>query len=333
MNVICAFSSDARELYKADIYRALALPEGHILHFRYKKKYVDPNIISLGKDIKGRKLVIFYTHGNVGADKNIEHISIREAIVVDFEVSGETDVAHIYMRLNGFCNVQIDSINSMEKLPPNKFFSEASCTFVDENNNWQTRINAVKQFLPPLIYFQFKGISSSRWPFSKKNLTLKYANSDRSCFFRLKQGARHTLHLTLGNPDTTTTKINVDEPGRDVSINVVKPIETSVQFDDIDVPMIVQSLQIYKKPSLLTFLPENGAASLGEYATNVELELHGGLVKPGLFGFFSLCVLGAIVAVQPRSPASLWPSWWVIGIAAVLFWGATSVLFYWFNKK
>ena len=37
---IALFSSDARDLYKADVFRALALPAGYVLHFRYPQKYV-----------------------------------------------------------------------------------------------------------------------------------------------------------------------------------------------------------------------------------------------------------------------------------------------------
>lgn len=338
MSIICAFSSDFRELYKADIYRALALPVGHVLHFRYKKKYVDENLISMDAALHGRKVVIFYTHGNKDQTSKLTHIAIRTATIVDHEVSNETDVVHIYMKLERFCNFNVDSQNSAEKQPPVKFFSELNCTDTNNDDNWQARVSAIKDLLPELTYFQIKGISSPKFfnVFRKggdKTLDLTYTNRDRSCYYRLRQGTRHVLHLTLGNPNGTISKIDISESGDDVAINVVKPMETSVQFDDLDVPLVVQNLQVYKKPALLTFQPVKTQGSLGEYATNVELELRSGLFKPISFGLLSVFALGAVFVVQPRTPDSVFQPIWVVGVAAAIFWIATSFLYYWFNKK
>ncbi len=40
LGAIVFFSLDARDLYKADVYRALALPTGYALQFRYQRKYI-----------------------------------------------------------------------------------------------------------------------------------------------------------------------------------------------------------------------------------------------------------------------------------------------------
>lgn len=246
MNIIGAFSSDFRPLYKADIYRALALPVGHVLHFRYKRKYVDDNLISNPSSVKNQRVVIFYTHGNKAGDGNLTHVPIREAAVVDFEESKETDVVHVYMKLGDFCNYEVDTGNSIEKKPPNKFFAELHCTKKTNDTNWQSRVTAVESLLPQLTYFQIKGIS-----IDGKRLSLSSSDCGRACFYRLLQGKRHVLHLALGNPSSVNAKINL-QTDTDIALNIVRPVETSVQFDDIDIPLIVQHLQVFRKPSLIT---------------------------------------------------------------------------------
>lgn len=328
MRVICAFSSDFRPLYKADIYRALALPEGHVLHFRYKRKYVDDNLLSPSVSLARRKVVIFYTHGNKESVGSLTHVSIREGTIVDSYFSSDTDVMHVFMKLGGFCNVRVDTVNSSEKMPLTKFFAELECTTLSEDQNWQARVNTISELLPPLTYFQIKGISSGG-----TKLKLRYSGDGRSCFYRLMQGDRHLLHLALGNPKGTTAKIGISDSGDDIAINVIRPMETSAQFDDVDVPLIVQNLQVFKKPALLTFQPISEGNEVGEYATNVELELHGGFRKPILFGFLSLVAIVSILVVQPRNPTSIFAPTCVLFLAAIFFWAATSILYYWFNKK
>ena len=66
MKVICAFSSDSRPLYIADIYRVLALPEDYIVRFRYKKKYVGDAILNDPQSVVGADVAVFFS-GHFGA--------------------------------------------------------------------------------------------------------------------------------------------------------------------------------------------------------------------------------------------------------------------------
>ena len=45
MEKIILFSSDARDLYKEDVFKAICLPKGYVIHFRYAKEYVDDNLL------------------------------------------------------------------------------------------------------------------------------------------------------------------------------------------------------------------------------------------------------------------------------------------------
>ena len=330
MDIICAFSSDSRELYKADIYRVLALPQGHTVHFRYKKKYVDDNLLRSEEQLKDQPAVVFFTSGNPikGDEDNLANTSVRWASVTHCEISNETDVFHVYLKLKGFCNVSIDSGNPSEKQPRVKYFSKLACTEFREGERWQQRINILKGLLDPTTFFHIKGIYKGNSP-----IPLRYHNNGRSCHYDLTHGQRYILRMSLGNPDSSSTKIEISDSSEEITINSINPVETSVQFDDYDVPISVKTLQIMKQASLLTFKPTIDGNSLGEYATNIELYLNLGVRRPILFGFFSTLAFWALFLARPVSSSAIGPSSCTLVIAALLFWISTGLLYSIFNKK
>jgi hypothetical protein len=336
MDTICAFSSDSRELYKADIYRVLALPKNHIVHFRYKKKYVDDNLLNNPRNLNGQKVAIFFTHGNdlESPSKTFLHVSVRWASITIAELSSETDVFHIYMKLGDFCNVQVDTGNSEEKKPPTKFFSRLNCTEISEGNNWQARILAIKDYFPKMTFFHLKSIRNG-W----RDKTIHYRNSKKSSYYNLTHGDRYILKLAVSNPDASHTKIEISDSSEEITINCINPFESSIQFDDHDIPISVKTLQVFKQASLLEFKPtkknENSDEHevLGEYATNIEFDLNLSLTRPLIFGLFSTMAFWAVLLVRPVSSSTTWPSDCVLLIATLLFYISSSSLFFWFNKK
>ncbi|TMO47258.1 hypothetical protein [Pseudoalteromonas ruthenica] len=337
MDTICAFSSDSRELYKADIYRVLALPKNHIVHFRYKRKYVDDNLLNNPKKLKKQKVAIFFTHGNdleSSSDNAFQHFSVRWASITTTEFSEETDVLHIYMKLGDFCNVQIDTGNSDEKKPPTKFFSKLNCTERNEENNWQSRILVIKDYFPKMTFFHLKSIRNG-WG----NKRIRYKNGKKSCQFNLTHGDRYILKLAVSNPDASDTKIEISDSSEEITINCINPFETSIQFDDHDIPISVKTLQVFKQASLLEFKPskkksnEDGYEVLGEYATNIEFNLNLSLKRPLIFGGFSTMAFWAVLLARPISNSASWPSDCTLLIATLLFYVSSSSLFFWFNKK
>ena len=335
METICAFSSDSRELYKADIYRVLALPNGHIVHFRYKKKYVGNDLLLECENLKNRKVVIFFTHGNLldASDNTLTHVSIRWATISHAEISNETGVFHVYMKLNNFCDVSVNIENSEEHQPPTKFLSSINCTERNEKNSWQHRVDAVKDYFDDMTFFHLKGIFSGRCPWS-----LAYQNNGKSCHYNLIHGDRYIVKLSLGNPKTSQTKIEISDSSEEITINCINPIETSVQFDDFEIPISVKSLETTKQASLLSFRPcHSERDNLGEYATNIELNLELGLERPVYFGLLSTVALGAfliatsIVDIEDSVEFSeMIP---ILALSLAAFACSAGLLFAMFNKK
>ncbi len=328
MEVICAFSSDSRDLYKADIYRVLAMPVGHLIHFRYKKKYVSDVLLNEASSLGGKTLAIFFTRGNPlnSAPAICENISIRYATVVSASESAETDVFHVYMELGRFCDLTIVS-GEIDSQPPNKFLSRLTCKVSPEVANWNSRVMAVKDYFPNILFFHIKKIRTA-WsdPVALKTLGL----SSRYC---LNQGGRYIMEMAISNPTGTRSTINISEPNGYIQTNCVNPLECSAQFDDFEVPIFVKSLEVHRQASFVTFKPELEDFPTGEYATNIEVELKISPWRPMLFGALSVIAASSIAMVAPVSKSSVSPSMTVYFLSAILLFSSVSAMFYLFNKK
>lgn len=330
MKVVCAFSSDSRSLYKADIYRVLSLPKGGIVHFRYKAKYVADELLKPSASLVNKKVAIFFTRtekNGLAADV-CENISVRWAAISAVERSKETDVFHVYMRLEEFCNLSIvDTAPSNQ--PPGKFLSYLECKELQGGSRWEERVNALKDYFPKVMYFHVKSIKG-HWGGS---VGLTRAGDSRGCYYNLEHGGKYTLQLALANPDGGDAKLEFSDGTGEVMINCVTPLESSAQFDDVDIPLFVKSLQVSRQASFLEIKPVKDGEELGEYATSIELELELGLWKSVLFGFCSVLAVGAVLFSNPVPSTASVPAWWQYCIAGGVLWLASGTMFHWFNKK
>jgi hypothetical protein len=329
MKIICAFSSDRRDLYKADIYRVLALPQGHIVHFRYKRKYIDENILSKNYEIENKPVAIFFTHGNVNDDAvELHNTSIRKAHVVHSEFSETTEVFHVYLQLDDFSNISIDSSNPHEKMPGTKFFSELTCTEHTSGQNWESRVSLVSEHFPKQTFFHLNEIAKNG-----SNVKVEYRDNKKSCYYHLTHGKRYILKCSLGNPNGRDSKILITDNSQVIAINSTNPIESSVDYDDFDIPISVKSLQVLEQSSALQFKPTYSTQELGEYTVNVELSLNKSRIQPIVFGALACAGIWSVILVSPSSEGSTLASCCQLIGGTLLLWFATSLSFYLFNKK
>ncbi|MFC2953136.1 hypothetical protein ACFOOP_14460 [Marinicaulis aureus] len=329
MNLICAFSSDARPLYKADIYRALALPKGYILHFRYQRKYIHQDVLDLGTKILGRKVAIFFSRslGANTATTSYENYSIRYATVTAFDESPETNVYHVYMKLDDFCNVVIRNTNQLDYLPPNKFFTNLECAEMSQDMSWRSRVLAIKDYLPKLLFFNVSGVFDGN-----RKIALSYSNKKRSSHFEITQGQRHILKVSLGNPQENDVHIEVTDKGDEIELNSINPLQTSASFDDLEIPISSKALQVRRQSTFLKFRLSNSPDKVSEYTTNIEFDIVRSKWSAIAFGFFATVALAAFSAMPSMSfkGEPLQPHEYAVFLVWFL---ATAGLYYYFNKK
>jgi len=150
--IIALFSSDARELYKVDVYRAAALPAGYILHFRYQRKYIQPELLSRIGSLRGARGIVFFVSGNdlskPSDEQTLAFHSLRTVIVRDVDEDLTINTFHFYLELADFVDSTIHAGTAASLLPPKAFVSEIT---VDEgpNKQWLDRVTQLSpKFVP-----------------------------------------------------------------------------------------------------------------------------------------------------------------------------------------
>jgi hypothetical protein len=163
MDALTFFSSDARPLYKADIFRVLALPGGYTIQFRYEKKWLADEVVQLvdrGK-ISDQKALIVFVVGNKNwknqGDSKLRFLPLRTATVKDVFVEQQSTQFVFVLELDQFVEVTEDVLKSgkAELLPPNKFVTpKRQISFVE--SSWRDRVSTVADYFKDTPFYSFK---------------------------------------------------------------------------------------------------------------------------------------------------------------------------------
>ncbi|MCK0190848.1 hypothetical protein [Arenibacter sp. F20364] len=324
--MICSYSSDARTLYKADIYKVLSMPKGFIVHFRYKKKYVDDSIVTQLNDYIGKEVIIFYT-----LTKENKNIPIRKAKLVKVEINEETGLFHAYMELDKFTNLELE-----KEKPTDKFFTSQNIKFKNEDINWIDKIEQVKDSFKDMLFYHIKSITD----YNGKVIPIKHRKDKKASWYKLSHGKKYFIELSIGNPKESESKLSFTSSSMDVTANISNPIEITAQYDDISVPIYIKSLNVSNDSSIISFSPTSVDNLINtEYNLNIEISKSIGYFKPIAFGILTLLALVGFVLVKDgydsfsrlfswQSPID---SGLVLGVFLLVL--SSTLLFYFFNKK
>lgn len=331
---IGAFSSDYRDLYKADIYKVLSMPDDFIIHFRYKFKYVENDILDNLKKYIGKNVIIFHSINNTTTSVS-KNISVRKAKLINAEKSIETGLFHAYLQLSSFCNIIIESETDQDLTPPSKFFSTIKCNELKSGHNWYEKISEFKDYYPDHCFYNIKSIETIKG--CKQNV--KISNDKKGCFYCLNHGKKYLAKLSIANPNSNKCKLEFKSSSDDISANMLNPIIVTAQFDDITVPIYLKSLNVSVESSFITFTPINEEKINSEYSLNIEIEKKISFSRSLFFGVFSLIAITTIWILKDHSESIMYIGnwdweidWWAIS-SCILLLISTSMLFSEFNKK
>lgn len=340
--VLCAFSSNYRPLYIGDIYKVLSMPDGYIVHFRYKKKYIESKILKNQKKYIGKDVVIFFTDTNRETNE-AKNYSVRLAKLKLIENTYETELVHIYLELKKFVDVTIAPDTEISELPTNKFFSELNCTFSNKSQSWKNKIDQLKDFFPNLSFFYLKNIKGT---FGCKQ-KIKSRRDNKSSYYNLTHGNKYLLDISLANPNEYKCKIGLSSSSDDVSFNISNPISITAHYDDLSVPMYLKSLNVSRESSYLSFYPkisENDSENkindefINEYTSNIGIVKKVSKLNSLKFGLASVIAVMAIWSIKDNSSSlknlsTELPIDWKFIISCVALVLSSSYLFFKFNKK
>jgi hypothetical protein len=200
MNKLCFFSSDARPLYKQDVFRAMSYPAGYVIHFRYQEKYIIGNL----SDLEGKEALIYFSIGNdlnINEDqRRITHVSIREVIVKIVEKAEDTGQVHFYLELGDFKLDQLDSSNSPDIMPPNKFVTELKINS-SPIAQWYQVIDSIKTSFPNQLFYKFQIKDKKK----NKVLSSSFDKVENQSYYKLSDEMNYALEMAFYDTEPSTS--------------------------------------------------------------------------------------------------------------------------------
>jgi hypothetical protein len=329
---ICAFSSDYRNLYKADIYKTLSMPHGFIIHFRYKKKYVSDDIFENLSSFNNRDVIIFFS---INSNEKIKNQSVRFAKITKLVFSENTQLVHLFMKLGEFTDACISNDDvSKNLIPPKKFLSNLNCAVTSMNQNWINKINEFSNYFDGLSFYKINYLSD----FNNNALKIKTRKDSQNSYYRLVHGNKYLLNISIANPKNYNCKFLFLSSSNDLSANIANPFELTAQFDDISIPIYLKALNTDNESSFISIIPQKESNIedtnyISEYNFNVEIEKTIGFKKPLLFGLSTVVVILSVWSLKDTSKSlsiikfSL-PIDWQFVISVFLLFIFSSYLYY-----
>lgn len=356
---VAFFSSDARELYKADIYRALALPTGYVLHFRYPKEFIHQDILSNLPSLLTRPSAIFYVSGNDTTrppdERQVTQYSIRHVRVLDFADNASTSTIHFYLQLDEFFDAQPMPATDRRILPPYIFVAEVQLN-PGPNATWRHRVDAIRADFQNMPFFRIERITEKKasladrvrawWnkqPLVETPLVPTYSTHTKRSSYALADESNYVVHVTLYDPGPGNTGLAVENSSEDVTLAVPPQYRVGAQEDTQNFELLTHSLSRSTESALsrltgVSYAATAPAPNAPDYRVQLDWQVSKGRSKTYAFGILSaIAALGlgvAKLATDDLQKANLAYGNAILGLLALLFIGASGALFYaFFNKK
>lgn len=150
-------SSDSHPLYKADIFRCLALPDCYTIQFRYPRHLVLPEIASNPSAIIDAFGVIVFVDGNdqtvAPEARRLTFHPIRFCTVKDAVFDVHTRQLLVILQLHQFVNCNV----SVTEHPP-RFFATRGIISSYQASDWLDCANRVKKSYADTVFFRLNRV-------------------------------------------------------------------------------------------------------------------------------------------------------------------------------
>lgn len=295
MNIV-ALSSDYRDFYIADIYRSLSLPSGSLLHFRYKKKYVDDVFFEKKSHIGKERIIIFLQIGNNNLDSYIKtNVPIRSGIIESFHYEENTEVFHIYIKLGEY--VQYKKEHTLKEAS-GKYLYETQEDLV-EQTSWHNVIETIKNtnLNIPDFFFCIKRVIRNN-----KTILPKIDPVNFMSYYKLDHDMKYSIEISIAKKDNSNSSLFLEWDKDILQLNSPSIINTSVQYDDINIPLETNQISRKAKDTFIEITPtEKENKPLPLYTSTISITLTKKLLEAIKF---STCTTFLIIALGLAKHAS-----------------------------
>lgn len=341
MKYLAFYSSDAQKLYRADIYRALALPNGYTIHFRYMKKYIHDDILDELSRLSGQRGIIYYLTGNnqdIPADeRKVESFSIREVVVKKIYRDKKMPAIHFYLELWDFIDAIPISDTDDHRLAPNTFVSKFNVT-KGENNTWLDRVTAIKDQFEHEFFVNLDSLKQNG-----KVLPPKFSSHENSSFYEIEEESEYQVELTYFAPSGTDFSLCVENTNENALVEIPSGYMLGALRDTEIFRLNTRSLNCRKSfgHSRLRGCKANQeekSSIIDPYYVQIQWQINRGRNKTFYFGLFTmLAAIGLVlgqVSTKDLSNLPMTSGNLLLSALGVFFIGiSAAALFDIFNKK
>lgn len=306
-NLIAFISSDARELFKADIYRVLALPQRYVIRFRYERKYIDGDILSKLENLRGQEAVIFFATGNNTKTPIQERVitfeSLRKVVIRESKVDHNINLVHFYLELGEFIKC-IPNSNLNELIASQILVKEINAS-TKQSDEWINRIEKVRSAFPNELFYTINSIKRNGLAISPE-----FSKLDKASYYHLIEESQYQMELSFY--DTTGGSLGLAVIGNDDSkilLDVPKPHHVSSDLDSSIFNLYTYSIT-QKEEHLVTLIkPTNeNCVPKDVYAIQLHWKLDRGKSKNISFALLSVLTAIGIAGLRLFDPDVLFPT-------------------------
>jgi len=248
---ILLFSSDATELYKADIFRVLALPNEHTIQFRYERKYVLDTLRDNPSALVGRDAVIFFLAGNVKTtepkDRVLTRYPIRACKIKDAFHDKGTEQLILILELQGFTSCEIDADTDVHRLPLTAFVTEADLKDL-RASSWIDRVRAVEAHFENTLFYRLEGVL-----LGTKLIKPSYSASRRRSFYELIEEKEYSIECNCYDRTGGVTPLQIRCESNDVFLLNLFESGVRARLDTQRIPLTTRGITSGSAPAYAVF--------------------------------------------------------------------------------
>ena len=191
---ILFFSSDATQLYKADIFRCLAAPDCFTIQFRYAKRWVQPDIGRDPEKIRGKSGIVVFVAGNeqtVPIERlQLKLYPIRFCKVQDAFFDHDTEKIIVVLALGRFIECKIET----QEGPP-KYYLTFGREIDHTALSWLASVRRLQSHFPGVVFFRLKAVTTK-----SEIVCPTYLDDYRMSCFDLEEESDYSLECLYYDP-------------------------------------------------------------------------------------------------------------------------------------
>jgi len=323
---ICFFSSDARELYKSDVFRVLALPKEYVIQFRYQTKYIQDSLTSNLNQLVNKEALIFYVSGNDTTkpkeERELKYSCIRKVKIIDFYKDTKIDTVHFFLEMGDFYNGEIHPDNFPVEFSVSELFVSES-----PKPEWFNRVVEIKEYFKNPLYFNISSIKHNG-----SEIKPTYQKETHTSVYSIEDENDYQIEVAF-----------YDDKFGDSSLNAKSDSEKVLFFDKHLVggradtkffELSTKSIFERKVKTNITFIPNE----FDLLNVDLNFKINKSNWKQWTFGLFSfiivVCVFGIKCSVDTTNGFDLTSiNYWLLAVCSIGFILSSSFLYKIFNKK